>query len=375
MRPRPGAPGRADRGATRLRALLLGALALGSAAALAAVAGPWVLDRLGDGEPAWLVLAAASEAASCAGFVALFGAVFRRGEGLSPSLRRRIASAELGAGMLLPSGGLGGAALGAWALRRAGLPSARVASGSVAFLVLQNGGFVVATAVLSAAALVGLLDAPVAMALPALAVSLGLTVAALLAARGGRRPGRPGAGRLRIGLAAIGAGASDALGLLRSPRAVLGAIAFAGADFGALWAAFRAFGEHPSPTTLLLGYLLGQGGSAVPTPCGIGAVEGGMIGALAALGLGGTTAAAGVLAYRAVALVVSGAWGGAGYLALRRALPAGPRCAPARRAGPAVSPRAPSPRTPDISRAWPPGPRGAPPGARTAPAAAARARP
>src|SRR5689334_162710 len=121
----------------RPRVLLVGALALGAAVAVATLAGPSLLGRLRDGDPAWLALAAAFEAASCAGFVALFGAVFGRGDGLSPSLRRRIGSAEVGAGMLLPSGGLGGAALGVWALRRAGLRPTRIASGSVAFLILQ----------------------------------------------------------------------------------------------------------------------------------------------------------------------------------------------------------------------------------------------
>jgi uncharacterized membrane protein YbhN (UPF0104 family) len=337
--PLPRAAERPGRRAVPLRALLLGALALGAAAAAATLAGPWLLGRLRDGDPAWLALAAAFEAASCAGFVALFGAVFRRGDGLSPSLCRRIGSAEVGAGMLLPSGGLGGAALGAWALRRAGLRSARIASGSVAFLILQNAGFVVGTAALAAAALIGPLDAPLVLTLPALAVSLALVVVTLLAARAGRRPGRPDAGRIRLGLEAMGAGARESLGLLRSPLAVLGAVAFAGADFGALWAAFRAFGEHPSPTVLLLGYLLGQGATAVPTPGGIGAIEGGMIGALAALGLGGSTAAAGVLAYRAVALSVSGAWGGVGYLTMRRALPASEAGA-ARRAGALADARA-----------------------------------
>ncbi len=49
-----------------------------------------------------------------------------------------IAMAELAANSLLPAGGAGGLALGVWALRQAGMPTAHVARRSVAFFVVTS---------------------------------------------------------------------------------------------------------------------------------------------------------------------------------------------------------------------------------------------
>ena len=50
----------------------------------------------------------------------------------------KIAMAELGADSLLPVGGAGGLALGAWALRRGGMPADEIAHKSVAFFLLTS---------------------------------------------------------------------------------------------------------------------------------------------------------------------------------------------------------------------------------------------
>jgi len=50
----------------------------------------------------------------------------------------QIGMSELGAASVLPAGGAGGLAFGAWALRRSGLPAQRVAWRTVAFFLITS---------------------------------------------------------------------------------------------------------------------------------------------------------------------------------------------------------------------------------------------
>jgi uncharacterized protein (TIRG00374 family) len=79
----------------------------------------------------------------------------------------------------------------------------------------------------------------------------------------------------------------------------------------------RAFGSVVPVAVLVLCYFLGTLGSLLPLPGGIGGVEGGMIGALAAFGVPGGRAVVGVLAYRAISFWLPTLPGIAGYVALR----------------------------------------------------------
>jgi uncharacterized membrane protein YbhN (UPF0104 family) len=302
-------------------ALVLGALGL------VASLSPTLVHRLEHGDPAWLVAAGAFEVGSCLGFILLFRAAFReRPADLDNALAVEIASVELGASAVLPTMGVAGVALGAWALRRAGKPAEWIAERSVAFLILQNGVFVVGTAIIGAVLLIGPLpgQAPRDLVLLPFVVSLVLVAIVLVAAALGVRDGEGGAdgdgGRVERWLRLFELGSRDAVRLLRVPSAVVGASAYAVLDFTALWCAFHAFPDPPSVSILMLGYLLGQGASVVPLPAGVGAVETGMIGTLVILNVSGVVAAAGVLAYRALALGIPAIWGGVAYLALRRSL-------------------------------------------------------
>jgi uncharacterized membrane protein YbhN (UPF0104 family) len=319
-------------GRLRRVALVAQVLAIPGLVALAALAAPGLLHHLEGGDAGWLVLAGALELVSCLAFVVLFGTVFGRGAGLHRALRLQIASAELAAGVLFPAGSLGGAALGAWALRRGGLSAQRVATGSVAFVILQNTAFVGGTAALGAAVLLGAVpvDAPLGLVLPPLLVALAVIGAVLLVAWRGARWAE-GRARWRRWLGPVVAGLREALGLLRRQRVLVASTLYAAADLGALWAALQAFGRHPAPGALLLAYLLGQSASAIPLPGGIGAVDAGLIGALALLGLGGAAVVSAVLAYRALALGLPTLWGGIGYLTLQRTLARAGRARPGAR--------------------------------------------
>jgi uncharacterized membrane protein YbhN (UPF0104 family) len=137
-----------------------------------------------------------------------------------------------------------------------------------------------------------------------------------LALRSGRI-GRFGA-RFATVPATLGTGVRTAIGLIRERRpGLLGAIAYWGFDIAVLGVSLRAFGSVVGVTVLIMSYFLGTLGSLLPLPGGIGGVEGGMIGALAAFGIPGGRAVAGVLAYRAISFWLPTLPGIGGYLALR----------------------------------------------------------
>jgi uncharacterized protein (TIRG00374 family) len=122
--------------------------------------------------------------------------------------------------------------------------------------------------------------------------------------------------RLREALGAIRGGVLDARALLRSrDLKLLGAFAYYAFDNALLWAAFRAVGHAPAVSAVVMGYLVGSLGSVLPLPGGFGAVEGGLIGALVLYGAPAAPAAAAVLLYRAITLLLptllgAAAWGG-----------------------------------------------------------------
>ena len=82
-------------------------------------------------------------------------------------------------------------------------------------------------------------------------------------------------------------GVRTAIELIRGRDAgLLGAPAWWGFDIAVLWAMFHAFGSPPPFTVILMAYFIGTLGNLLPLPGGLGGVEGGMIGAFAAFGVG-----------------------------------------------------------------------------------------
>ncbi len=114
-------------------------------------------ERFANADPAWLVALAVLEVASCLSYVVAFRGVFciRLGWRFSYEL----GMAEQGTNVLLPVGGVGGLALGAWALRQGGMSAERIARRSVAFFVLTSTPNFVCAAVLGCALAAGVLPA------------------------------------------------------------------------------------------------------------------------------------------------------------------------------------------------------------------------
>src|SRR4051794_6078776 len=184
--------------ASRLRRslVLLAGVVLMVVAALVLVPGLGSLrEKFMGAQPGWLALAVVLQLGSCAAYVLVFRGVFCRR--MSWRTSTEIGLSELAANSVLSIGGAGGLALGAWILRRGGLPGAFIARRTVAFFLLTSlanvgflalGGLALATGVLSGAPglVFGLVPAVVAVAAVALAP------AARQAAGGpGRAPVRP----------------------------------------------------------------------------------------------------------------------------------------------------------------------------------------
>jgi uncharacterized membrane protein YbhN (UPF0104 family) len=276
---------------------------------------PGARGRLSDADPAWLVAAVALELLACLGYAALFHAVFGRPPIVLRARRSaQIALAELGGFAIVPAG-LGGPAARIWGLRRAGMSWRMLGVRTVAHAPIFNAPYIAAAVVLGVGVLVDAAPgrAPVAVALAPIGVVVAAlaVIGAIAAATRLRRLDRPTGWRhtLREVLRVVPDGVRELPGLLRDPRAVLGAVGFWAGDCAVLWAAFNAVGTVPDLGVVVLGYMLGQLGNVIPLPGGVGGVEPVMLGVLTASGVGAGVGAAAIVCYRAIALGVQAALG------------------------------------------------------------------
>jgi putative heme transporter len=303
------------------RAALPAAVAVVAVVAFAVAGGPMqafadALARALDADPRWIAAAVVFELLSFVGYVVLLWLVGRRATrrlGLRQSTEVSLGGAA--ATRLLPTGGVGGAALTIWAFRRAGLDAQAATRTLLAFLFVLYSVFLASIAVAGGLLALGIAPGggPLALtAIPAVGAVLVMAGALALAARRPTTDGRvaaaaPGASRLaraRVALnhvpAAVSGAVRDAVTLVRSgdPR-LLGAVAWWAFDAAVLWAMLHALGAPPSLAVIVLAYFVGQVANTVPIP---GAASGGMVGILLAFGVEADLALASVLAYRSVAI-------------------------------------------------------------------------
>jgi uncharacterized membrane protein YbhN (UPF0104 family) len=241
----------------------------------------------------------------------------------------RLGMAEQATNVLLPTGGAGGLALGAWALHQGGMETEHIGRRSVAFFVLTSLPNFAVTAILGPLLLLGVFsgDAPTVWTIlfSALAWTAALVIAMLpLALRRlahNRWDGKL-VGKLRIVVVSLAGGILDVGTLLRERRwrAIFGALGYLGFDIAALIVAFAAFGSHRPLAPIAFGYVIGQLGGLIPLPGGVGGTDGGLIGALVLYGSPLSTAAAAVLAYRAFQVGVPATLGAQAFVGLRHTL-------------------------------------------------------
>src|SRR3954468_12481813 len=194
----------------RRAALPAAAVAIG-AGALIVAGGPLAtfahaLRRAVDADPRWVAAAAAFELLSFVGYVALLWLV---GSRATPRLgfraRGYVTLGGAAAPRLLPTGGVGGAALTIWAFRRAGLGARGATRTLLAFLVLLYAVFLGAIALAGGAIALGVAaaDGPLALsagpaAAAALAIAAGLALGARSRTLAPDAPDAPGAGSSRL---------------------------------------------------------------------------------------------------------------------------------------------------------------------------------
>src|SRR5205823_1985872 len=137
----------------------------------------------------WVALAVALEFASCIGYVIIVRLVLARGPAREV---RRLAWAEMAFGAVVPVGGAGGLAVGAWALRAFGVPWSRIANRSAVIFLLTSAVNTGVLAIASLGLIVGLGDGKhgIWLAVAPAVVSIGaLAFFASLPAVVGRRRG------------------------------------------------------------------------------------------------------------------------------------------------------------------------------------------
>ena len=281
-------------------------------------------ERFAGAEAGWLAVAAGLQVLSCASYVLVFRAVFC--QRMSWRTSTEIGLSELAANSILSVGGAGGLALGAWILRRGGVAVGHIARRTVAFFLLTSlanvgflilGGIALATGALSGApsVLYGIV--------PALGGVLLISLALGARSTAGRLAQRTQRDRVARVFRVVGEGVDEALALLRAhePLIILGAAGYMLFDVAMLGVCFAAFGNDVPPVgVLLLAYIIGQLGSLIPLPGGIGGVDGALIGTLVIYGIDVTDAAVAVIAYRGLLLSIPALLGLPALAVLRRRL-------------------------------------------------------
>jgi uncharacterized protein (TIRG00374 family) len=293
-----------------------------------------VRRRLEGAEPVWIAALVLAELGSCAGYLLVFRATFC--SQMSWNLSYDIAMAELAANSLLPAGGAGGLALGVWALRQAGMPTAQIARRTIAFFVVTSAANFFALIVVGLGVFAGLVagrGSETLTLVPAVVTAAAAVVLALcpkvlraLGQRGAHANPNGWRGRARLAIRAwltAGAeGVEQAIALLRAHSfgVVVGSFAYMAFDIAALGVGFAAIGQEPALGTLMLGYLIGQLGNLIPVPGGIGGTDGALIAVFALYGVNLTEATAAVLLYRLFELTIPALLGAPAFVMLRRRL-------------------------------------------------------
>jgi uncharacterized membrane protein YbhN (UPF0104 family) len=269
---------------------------------------------------AWIAAAGVLELLSAVGFVVFFKLVFAGPASWRQSLAAGLRA--LGASTILPAGGLIGPSMGAWSASSERPSLSQLTRSTVTFVILTSVPAVIGLAALGILLALGLASGPhdVALTLLPALLAVGLLAATWLA---GRIPSGetsvPRRGRLSLALAQAAKplldGVNEAEALLGAGDwKLVGAVAYTACDFAVLWAAFHAFGHTPPLAVVGMGYLVGSLAGALPLPAGLGAVDGGLIGALVLYGAPVAPAAAAVLLYRGISLSLPIALGAIGWM-------------------------------------------------------------
>ncbi|HUE26416.1 MAG TPA: lysylphosphatidylglycerol synthase transmembrane domain-containing protein [Solirubrobacteraceae bacterium] len=317
--------GTPERDAHRLRngaiwTLALAVLLLGIGLAVPSLRG--VLKTASEGTPGWLALGVVLEIFSCLGYVLVVRHVLYRGP---PRELRWLAWSEQAFGAIVPIGGAGGLAVGAWAMRAWGVPWARVANRSAVIFLLTSAVNAAVLAIAGFAVWLGLgtpSSVPYGL-LPGAIALLGLVLFLLTPLIKAPANPRGLGGRTHQTLHGLGVWVRDTeASAFRRDWRLIGAPAFLLCDIAVLWACLKAVGLSPPIFGMIVAYQIGYLADLIPIPGGIGVLEGGLLGTLVLFHLPATQTAAAVILYHAISLWVPSLGGTVSFARLRRAIAA-----------------------------------------------------
>ena len=263
----------------------------------------------------WIAVGAALELLSVFGYVLVFALVFcarmNKRQSLGAALR------ALAASTVLPAGGVVGPAIGV-RTARASDPPLGVVRATLAFTMLTTAPSVIVLGALGLTLWLGWPSGPhcASLTLPAAGLAWALVaggwrLGGSLPKRRARNDHRRSSRRhLADALMVVCEGARATRHVVAGGNwKLVGAIGYYACDNAVLWTAFRAVGHAPAPSVIVMGYLVGSLGMALPVPAGVGAAEGGLIGALVLYGAPAGPAAGAVLLYRGISLLLPLAFG------------------------------------------------------------------
>jgi uncharacterized membrane protein YbhN (UPF0104 family) len=280
-----------------------------------------VARRIADVNPWWIALAVVLELGSCIGYVIAFRMVFYRVPAL---LAIRVALSEMAFGAVLPVGGAGGIAVGAWVAKAKGGSLRRFMERSAVLFLLTSGINAATLALAGILVGIGVLHAPhpfLLGLLPGAIAAGGIALFWFMPAVAARFAVVEAPGRFVRWLQTTARVVEETKDEIRQRSwRLLGAVAYLWCDIAMLWVSFRAFGDAPPVAALTLAFLIGYLGNIVPVPGGIGALDGGLTGALVLYGAEPASAAAAVLVYHAIVLWVPTLIGTLAFLRLRPTL-------------------------------------------------------
>src|SRR5436190_10085339 len=277
------------------------------------------IGRIPHADMRWLAIALLLGALSFLGHVILFRAVFvERSSRVGYGASYEITMAGHAATRVFGAAGAGGVAVQIWALTRSGISSRTVAARMVAFLVLLYSFYAITVATGGLGWWGGVLPGGGSALLT---IVPGVVALAMI---GGALGGSRLATRLNLtgkpakAASTLSEGIDGALAIVkRRDLRLLGGAMWWAFDIAVLWAAFHAFGVSPPIFVIVLGYFLGLVGNALPFLGSLGGVDGGMIGALVALGTAAPVTVAAVVVYRLISCWLPTVPGLAAYLQLR----------------------------------------------------------
>jgi uncharacterized membrane protein YbhN (UPF0104 family) len=280
----------------------------------------------------WVVGAIALEVLSETGFVVAWrrivdpDRVLQR-DGRGWRMDQRVAWAQLGGGLVVPGGSLGGMGVGGWILHRFGMPSKVIAERQFNLSFLNTGVDALALVIFGVGLATGIFageDRLLLTLVPAAVAACGVAGALLIAPRASSYATRLQARHAKIARAitTLADAVNDTKRVLShrgGVMTVLGAVAYLVFDLLILWLALLAVHAHPTPgfAIVLMAYIIGALGGSLPLPASIGTI-GGIAGMLIVYGVHHSPAVAAVLLHQAIGLMVPLAGGTIAYIIIRR---------------------------------------------------------